>query len=625
MAGAMRHRGPDGSGIHQSERVGFAHVRLSIVDLSGGAQPLRAQSGRYTIVYNGEVYNHAELRSQLEKKGHHFQTRSDTEVVVAGYVEWGVDVLDRLHGQFAFAIHDQHDDSVFLARDRFGVRPLFYALQHGTLVFGSEAKAIFASGLISSDPDPRGLDQVMTFWAARAPLTVFKQVRALEPGSCALWRAGRLQHRRWWRPEYEESAEVPRDVIDQLDHLLFDSVQERLRADVPVGAYVSGGIDSAVTATLAQRASPHQLRSFSITFEDPSLDEAEYQAQVIRSLDTLHHARRISAADIANVFPDVIRHAETPLLRTAPAPMYLLARLTRESDIKVVLTGEGADELFLGYDLFREASVRRFALRAGNESWRARLFDRLYPYQTTHSRGDLWQKWFLSASDIEDPLFSHMPRFLLAGRIKEFYSRDFKAQLGDHDPLAELRDSLPADFSRWSHANQAAYLELTTLLEPYLLSSQGDRMSLAHGVEGRYPFLDHRLFRWSASLPVRAKLRALSDKRVLRRWAQSHLPRAISNRPKQPYRAPDAAAFFGAHVPSYVEELLQPTAITDAGFFDSAGVSALVRRCRAGRAVSVRENQALVAILSTQLWYREFRDAALGRPLIHAVSTNPAW
>jgi asparagine synthase (glutamine-hydrolysing) len=621
MGAVMAHRGPDGAGTYVRPTVGLSHVRLSIVDVEGGAQPLSNEDGRLTIVYNGEVYNHVELRAELESKGHRFRTRSDTEAILHGYEEWGPAVLDRLNGQFAIAIHDERDDSVFLARDRFGVRPLFYAAAKDRVVFGSEVKAIFASGLVAPEPDLQGLDQVFTFWASRAPRTVFRGVNALEPGTYAIWRAGQLQVRTWFSADYLEASFEPEHANQQLDALLRDSVRFRMRADVPVGAYLSGGLDSSITACLAAQMTPHTLRTFSVVFEDPALNEAAYQQQMSAALGSLHNVREIGAADIATVFPRVVAHAETPLLRTAPAPMYLLAQLTREAGIKVVLTGEGSDELFLGYDLFKEAALRRFCLR-GTNGRRPQLFDRLYPYMRENARGEFWQKWFLSASDVNDPLFSHLPRFLLASRIKDFYSTGLRAELDRFDPLAELRDSLPERFRAWSPGNRAAFLELRTLLEPYLLSSQGDRMSLAHGVEGRYPFLDHLLFHWSASLPVRSKLRGLSDKRVLRRWAADHIPDRLAKRAKQPYRAPDVPAFFGNVRPEYVDAVLDESSVKKAGFFEPKVVNRLVQRCRDGRALSARENQAFVGILSTQLWHNEFFEPSSAATK-SAATVNP--
>ena len=354
MAAALHHRGPDGTRVLPGLRVGLAHTRLSIIDLEGGAQPMSTADGRYTIVYNGEVYNYLELRHQLEARGRIFRTRSDTEVVVTAFAEWGEQAIERFNGQFAFAIHDRLDDSIFLARDRFGVRPLFYSLQGDSLVFGSEVKALFASGEVDPRPDLIGLDEVLTYWAARAPRTVFQGVNALEPGSCAWWRDGSLTSRPWFNPAYAEADATGRSLLDEIDELLNQSVTYRMRSDVTVGAYLSGGLDSAVTSSLAARMTPLGLRTFSIVFEDPQFNESQYQKEVAEALGTVHHIRAIRGDDIARVFPQVVRHAETPLLRSAPAPMMLLAEETRAHGIKVVLTGEGADELFLGYDLFRK-------------------------------------------------------------------------------------------------------------------------------------------------------------------------------------------------------------------------------------------------------------------------------
>jgi asparagine synthase (glutamine-hydrolysing) len=606
MATALRHRGPDGAGRYADARVGLAHVRLSIIDVAGGAQPLRNEDGSVLVVYNGEVYNYLELQAELEAAGHRFRTRCDTEVLVHAYEQWGTAMLERLNGQFAFAIYDVRAGTVLLARDRFGVRPLFYSVVKGDLFFASEAKALFASGEVDAAPDPTGLDQVFTFWAARPPRTVFRGVSSLEPGCFAVWQNGALRHGRYYQLDYPEAGEESADALADLGALLTDSVALRLRSDVPVGGYLSGGLDSSITCALAARRSPFALRTFSVTFDDPRLDEGEFQQLVARQLESCHHIQAIGSHAVVTAFPDVVRHAETPLVRTAPAPMYLLARLARQHDIKVVLTGEGSDELFLGYDLFKETALRLFCLREPQSTVRPRLFDRLYPYLDPRGRrGDFWRRSFLEAGAPDDPLFSHLPRFLLTGRIKDFYSGDLRAELRG-DPLAELRDSLPSRFATWSALNRAAYLEMITLLSPYLLSAQGDRMSLAHGVEARYPFLDHRVFEFAARLPARSKLRGLKEKAILRRWARDVVPPAVLQRAKQPYRAPDVPAFFTPEPVEYVRDLLEEGNLARTGLFEPAAVAGLVRRCRSGAALGFRESQALVAIISTELWYRQF-------------------
>lgn len=614
MAAALHHRGPDGHGLFVGRRVGLAHTRLSIIDLAGGAQPLTNEDGSVLVVFNGEIYNYLELRAELEVSGHRFHTHSDTEVLVHAWEEWGESMLHRLNGQWAFVIYDRRDDSLFLARDRFGIHPLFYAVRGGDLYFASEAKALFASGEVEAAVDPRGLDEVFTFWGARAPRTPFRGVDQLEPGGFARWRNGQFRTARYYELEYDPARHEPADALEQLDALMRSGVRFRMRADVPVGAYLSGGLDSSITCALAAGMSPYDLRTFSVTFQDPALDESEFQVQLAGELGSVHAVEHIDNHAIASVFPEVVRHTETPLVRTGPAPLYLLSKLTRENGIRVVLTGEGADEVFLGYDLFKETVVRRFCLRQPGSKFRSALFDRLYPY-LGGTGGEFWRRFFLEAGSPDDALFSHMPRFLLTSRIKEFYTAGMRDQLDGFDAMGELRDQLPENFGTWSDLGRAAWLEMKTLLPSYLLSSQGERMAMANSVEGRFPFLDHRLFEFAARLPDQSKLRVLREKDVLRRWASDVVPPSLANRPKQPYRAPDVPAFFGERQPDYITELLSDEAILRTGIFDRNAVGGLIRRCRSGRATGFRENQALVAILSTQLWHHGFMEREETAPL----------
>jgi asparagine synthase (glutamine-hydrolysing) len=616
MAAALRHRGPDGSGVEADDRIGLVHTRLSVLDQVNGVQPMATEDGRLAIVYNGEIFNFQELRRQLEARGHRFQTRSDTEVVLHGWDAWGPALLPKLNGQFAFAIADRTTGSLVLARDRFGILPLFYAEQDGDLWFGSEVKALFAGGAVAPAVDPAGLDQVITFWGARPPRTPFRGVWALEPGSWALWQDGRLQLHRWYDLDLGEEKDPPPEAEEILDVLLRSSVDHRLIADVAVGAYLSGGLDSSIVCALAARSSAESLRTFAVAFDDPRFDESQFQRRVATDAGTVHAVRNVNSGDIARVFPDVVWHAETPLLRTAPAPLFLLSKLARDRGIKVVLSGEGADEVFGGYDLFKETAVRLFCLRHPTSTSRPRLFDRLYAHESPGPRGsDFWRRYFLAAGGPEDPLFSHLPRFRLTEWIKGFYSREFRDTLRAErvDPLEELRAGLPERFARWSSHARAAWLEMTTLLTPYLLAAQGDRMAMAHGVELRVPYLDHRVVEFAARLPASSKLRGLRDKVLLRRWATRVLPPPIARRPKQPYRAPGVAPFFGPNAPEYVADLLESSQLARTGIFDPVAVGGLVRRCRAGTTIGTRESQALVAILSTELWHRAFLGAGAPR------------
>ena len=609
MGAAIQHRGPDGYGFYVGQRVGLAHVRLSIVDITAGAQPLTNEDGQIIITYNGEVYNHRELRLELEGRGHVFRTRCDTEVLVHGYEEWGVDLLHRLDGQFAFAIYDRNRERVFVARDRFGIRPLFYAQRNGDFYFASEVKSILATGEVDAALDPRGLDEVLTFGAARPPRTPFSGIASLEPGTYGLWRDGALWLRHYYELDYPEAPEEPLDVIEQLDEIMLRSVGMRLRADVPVGAYVSGGLDSSITATLARSASPYTPQSFSITSAIPEYDESLQQEEVARAVGTAHTASVIRQDTIAHSFPDVLWHAETPLLATGPALMYHLAKLTKESGVKVVVGGQGADEIFLGSQIFKEASVRRFCLRRPESLARQRLFERLET--GFHEPGwESLRRFLLDAGPTTDPLFSHLPRFL-GSRIEGLYTREFKSCLGGIDVIAELRASLPTRFFGWSSVNQAAYLEMTTLLSPYLLSSHGDRMTMAHGVEERHPFLDHRLFEFASALPTGSRLRGLHGKGVLRRWASKTLPSLVTRARRRETRAPYAQSFFLSTSPAWIGDHLTPEALQRVGIFSPATVGGLVRSCRSGRGTAFGENRAIVGVLSTQLWHHLFVESAI--------------
>lgn len=607
MARSIRHRGPDAYGFYLGQRVGFAHVRLSVVDVAGGAQPMANDGGQVIVTYNGEIYNHPELRRELEDRGHVFRTRSDTEVLVHGYEEWGVGLLKRLNGQFAFAIHDRNSESVFIARDRYGVRPLFYAQGGDAFFFGSEIKAILASGEVEASLDRRGLEEIFTFGAARPPRTPFAGIAALEPGTYGILKDGALWLHRYYELDYPEMDAEPPDVIEQLDEIMLRSVGMRMRADVPIGAYLSGGLDSSITASLAACISPNTLRSFSINVEQSRYDESDSQRAVAAGIGSAHANSVITADTIARSFPKVLWHAETPMLRTTAVQMYQLAKLTSESGIKVVLAGDGADELFLGYDLFKEASIRRFCLRRPASSGRQRLFDRLYPELMT-SGSDFWRRFFLEAGAPKDPLFSHLPRFLLASRVRQFYSPEFKSGLDEIDVLGELRGSLPVRYFGWSHLNQAAYLEMTTFFSPFRLSSQGDRMAMAHGVEGRFPFLDHRLFDFVAALPTGSRLRGLKDKEILRRWSSRTLAPNVQHGRKNSYHL-DTPRFFGPSAPDWVADHLSPDALRRVGVFSPAEVGALVRRSRNSLGTGFLDEQALVGVLSTQVWHHQFMES----------------
>ena len=610
MAAAIKHRGPDAYGFYISPSVGFANLRLSVVDIAAGAQPLTNEDGRIVVTYSGEIYNHRELRLELEGRGHVFRTRCDTEVLVHGYEEWGPDLLHRLNGEFAFAIHDRNRGTVFVARDRFGVSPLFYAQRNGDFYFASEIKAILASGEVEAALDARGLDEVLTFGAACHARTPFSGIASVEPGTYGIWKDGALWLRHYYELDYPEASDEPPDAVEQLDEIILRSVGMRLRADVPVGAHVSGGLNSSITAWLAASASQSTIRSFSIDIGNPQSGGSAGQREVAEAIGSVHACSSISQETIALSFPDVLWHAETPLLSAVPVAMYHLAKLIKEFGTKVVVSGDGADELFLGSDLFKEVSVRRFCTRRRESPSRQRLFGRVYPHLAQQGLGrEFWSRNLLAAGDPKDPLFSHLPRFL-GGRTGLFYAPEFTDGLAGVDVVGELRSSLPTRFFAWSQLNQAAFLEMTTQLSPYRLSSRGDRMAMAHGVEVRYPFLDHRLFEFASALPTRSRLVGLQDKEILRRWASRILPRVMKEE-RGPSLGLSATDFFRRNSPTWVDEHLSPDAVRRAGIFSSGAVEALVRRYKAGSVMELPWIQPMLGVLSTQLWYHQFIEGSL--------------
>lgn len=618
MIGAISHRGPDEQGVHVDGDVGLGHARLSIIDPAAGKQPMSNADQTVWLIFNGEIFNFVELRHDLVERGYVFRTHSDTEVLLHLYEEKGLDCVEDLNGDFAFAVWDARRNRLMLARDRMGVRPLYYANRGGGLYFASEIKALLEAPAIEAEFDPLALDQIFTFWFPLAPRTPFKDVLELPPGHILTATPEGTSVQSYWRLDYPDAGDLDAwdgrretSIGEELRELLFDATHIRLRSDVPVGAYLSGGLDSSIITAVTKRIVQDRLRTFSVTFENGEFDESDHQQEMVRALNTQHDQIQCTAADIARAFPAVIRHTERPILRTAPAPLFALSDLVHSKGFKVVLTGEGADEVFAGYDIFKEAKLRRFCARQPDSHRRPLLFRRLYPYlPQLQSQSHAYLAAFFGGGGAapNDPLYSHLPRFRTTAGTRIFLSGDLRRELGDYDALDELRASLPAEFGRWHPLCQAQYLETAYLLPGYILSSQSDRVSMAHSVEGRYPFLDHRLVEFAARIPPKMKIRALREKHILRESIKDLLPKAIGERAKQPYRAPDSQCFTGSGAPEYVDEALSRHAIEAAGYFNAGAVEKLANKCRRKPALGTRDNMAFVGILSTQLWHRAFAE-----------------
>lgn len=611
MLRSFSYRGPDESGIYHSPIATIGNVRLSIIDLATGQQPLSDTSGRYWIVFNGEIFNYIELREDLDKKGVKLKTHSDTEVLVNLFALYGEKCLNLLNGQFAVVIWDIKEKKLFIARDRVGIRPLFYTVANGVLYFASEIKALLGNKDVRRELNPENLAQIYTFWTSITPYTPFRDISELSPGHYMVYSRKGLSVHKFWELSFNNSnPDVSlSDALEGFNELFTNAVRIRLRADVEVAAYLSGGIDSSTTVAYIKDIEPGVLNTFSIGFEDKDFDESRYQEEAVRYLNTNHRAISCTSKDIANEFPRVVWHSETPLTRTAPTPMLILSKLVRGNNIKVVITGEGSDEILAGYDIFREAIIRRFWASQPSSSLRPTLLKRIYP-DIPHLRNaspNILKMFFgYRLEDTDNPLYSHLLRWNNSNHIKKHFSENLREKVNGYDPLADLSGRLPKSFMEWSPLARAQWLETTVFMSGYLLSSQGDRMAMANSVEGRYPFLDYRVIEYCSSLPDRLKLNGLNEKYLLKKLMAGRIPESIVKRPKQPYRAPISSVFMGMGRPDYVDEMLSEKMTRNAGIFNYESVGALVSKIKKAGTGSEMDNMVITSVISTHLVYSQF-------------------
>jgi asparagine synthase (glutamine-hydrolysing) len=618
MAGSLRHRGPDEFGVYRDGRAGLAHARLSIIDLASGQQPLSNEDGSLWITFNGEIFNYIELRERLVASGRRFRTRSDTEVIVQAWAQWGLECFQKFNGQWSLALWDARRHILVLSRDPFGILPLYYVESGGRLHFASEVKALFAgSPELPRRFDPLGLAQSFTFWSTLSPQTVFEGVQELEPGRTRVYSGGQVTQNAHFEQHFppradrragtlEESVELVRETLEKASALRIT------RSDVPVGSYLSGGLDSSLIAALGRRHAGDRFSTFSLRFEDAEYDETRFQRLVSERLKTDHREIVVTRKAIVDTFPRAVWHAERPFLRTAPIPMFLLSRLVRESGIKVVLTGEGADEMFAGYDLFREAKVRRFWARSPGSAWRPRLLERLYPYlaRSPVAQEAMARRFFGKNLEGSRRLgFGHDIRWRSTAALQRLFAPPLRENVEKRDIVGDFLASVPPHVASLSSLAQDQYLENRTLLSSYLLSVQGDRMLMGNSVEGRFPFLDPEIIRLANSLPDDHKLFGLDEKSVLKQLGRGLLPDEVLARAKQPYRAPDASAFVGPVLPDWAEESISADSLKRTGVFLPEAVGHLFRKLKThdpGEPFSNADNMAIVGVLSTELLYQQF-------------------
>jgi asparagine synthase (glutamine-hydrolysing) len=614
MLEAIQYRGPDESGIYINNNIALGSVRLSIIDIRTGQQPMMSDDGKYWIVLNGEIFNYIELKAELSQMGYTFRTESDTEVLLYSFIKYGPECLNKLNGQFVFAIWNNELKELFIARDRVGIRPMFYTWTNNTFVFGSEIKILFEHPDVKAEIDPLSISQVFTFWTTITPRTVFKNIYELPPGHFMKISHNKTHIQSYWSLKFPATSEARfkgslEDAVANLEDLLTDAVRIRLRADVQVAAYLSGGLDSSATTALIKKVAPETLQTFSIGFEDTEFDETHYQQEVSKYLDTRHTAFTCTREDIGHYFPRVIWHTEIPILRTAPVPMFCLSKKVRENNIKVVITGEGADETLAGYGIFKEGIIREFWSRQPDSKYRPLLFKKLYPYLAQfQGRNVNMLKLFFGyqLQDINSPFYSHVLRWRNTSNIQNLFSEDLKESLKESDQYREVKEMLPADFMQYERLSKSQWLETVIFMSGYLLSSQGDRMAMANSVEGRYPFLDYRVIEFAATLPPDYKLHGLNEKYILKKLMHKRLPENVLKRPKQAYRAPVSGSLLSPSASNYTSGLLSDQGLKQTGIFDYNAVQKLIDKISTGKMVTELENMSLAGIISAQILYHQY-------------------
>jgi len=619
MLAQIAYRGPDECTGAIGEGFAIGTARLSIVDLVTGTQPAISDDARTFVVFNGEIFNYRTLRASLAAKGHSFRSSSEVEVLLHLYQEYGPAMARMLNGQFAVAIWDARAGSIHLLRDPFGIRPLFWWSDGRSVSFASEIKSLLANREVSVTIDPRGLIQTLRFWTVVGEQTMFREVKQVPPGHILSWRRGKATLERYWDWPFSACVEPLRlssdaEYCEAFRDAFAQSVKRQTMADVEVGAYISGGIDSSVIVRhLDALNGKRPLSTFSVAFDDPDYDESDAQAAVVQHYRSHHRVARVGVGDIAKDFPTAVVHAETALFRSAPVPMYRLSKEVRATGIKVVMSGEGADEILLGYDLFREAKIRRFWARQPASRCRGQLLRRLYDYLPQYKNPRYFNLtldfYRPTLTQTEDPHYPMAVRWSSGKALESCFSSDLRDIAATYDPVADLDAWLPAHYAQTGDVERAQAIEAITLLGNYLLSSQGDRMALANSVETRYPYLDLDFVRFAARLPHGLKLRGLRDKFILRQTYAGDIPEAVRNRKKFAYQAPEKKSFFpGGTLVEWAADILSRERIARDGLFEPGYVEqyCLTPPTREAGRQGFRNNMLFMIVLSTTILMDRF-------------------
>ena len=630
MTGAIAHRGPDDEQIYREPGVALGARRLSIVDLAGGRQPIANEAGDVWVAFNGELFEYPELRQKLLARGHRLATRCDTEAWVHLYEDRGEAMFEQARGQFAVSLWDRSNRTLILGRDRAGICPLYYAERDGWLLWGSEVKALLASGLVEACPDPRGIDHLFSFFCAGTTRTFFAGVKSIPPGHYLRVRDGRVELKKYWDLDFPDAGEERREanpsvLVDEFEEVLRCAVERRLRGDVPVVSYISGGLDSTVVLGMSSRQRGHAVPSFTIGLDRAGPDERASATESAQVLGSRLTTVTMDRAKIAETYPELIEAAEGPVLDTSCATLLKLAAAVHEQGYKVVLTGEGADEALAGYVWYKTQQTRNAVVdRIGP------FFPRLVRRLLLASLGGGLERRPAELA-VRGVRPAQQDLYELIAQVRTvLYSRSMRDLLKDHDPYSDL-DITNDRITRWHPLNQSLYVGYKAMLAGLLMVAKGDRIAMHSSVEARYPFLDDDVIAFCAGLDPSYKLRGRTEKWILRQVAAKTLPRQIANRRKTMFRAKLAGTFLGETRPAWVDQLLSPESLRASGYFDPAGVMRQRSLQTMLPTITPRRfiyDVGLTCVVSTQLWHHIYCGGGLcdlptWEPPVHETERVP--
>ncbi|PGL12212.1 asparagine synthase (glutamine-hydrolyzing) [Bacillus cereus] len=602
MIESLSHRGKDSLGSYKDDNALLYHTRLAILGIEDGHQPVLNQTKTIVSVANGEIYNYRELTASLKKLGYVFSDACDTNIIPYLYEAYGTDMFKMINGQFAIAIWDKNNEKLILARDKFGEKPLYYRKIENNIFFSSEITPLLIPKK-SYEINAKCLKDICTTWVPIQGRTLYKDINSVDSGQYLIIEKHRITSKYYYAPTFLTDSfnnKSKTELLEELDTLLKRSVLKRINTDVPISFYLSGGLDSSLIAAIASEYIEEKMNTFSISFSDNNLDEAEYQKVMSEKLNSKHRQLKITDTMIIDNLYNVILHLQTPILRLGAIPMYLLAEFVHNNGFKVALSGEGADELFGGYDIFKEAKIRAFCEKDPKSKLRPLLYKKTNSYiNNFNNNNSAALATFFNQVRSSELFSSHAIRFQFGEYCSQFFSDTMKKILKDYSVKEDLAIDLPSGFENYTNISKAQYLEIKTFMSNYLLSTQGDRVSMAHSMECRYPFLDNDVAAFAFSLNDRYKINVLNEKYILKELAKKYLPDEIINRKKFPYRAMISGNSLLNN--EKVSMAVSEESLKKYDVFNSIAVTRFINKVRSKNHTTEKEMMLLLFIISTQI------------------------